>query len=121
MSTPHQVALKIKGLRLTPAITRSLLEVAGWAIENEAKERAPWDTGELRRDIHTEVEVNGTSGGVAYIGNSDAIPYAIYQELGTRHMAARAYLRGGLHAGAPEAAKQVMIGVRAFLKLQARR
>ena len=58
------------------------LELACITIENQARENAPVETGELRRSIIHEVE-----GNVGYVGttvvSSDGKPYGIYVEIGT--------------------------------------
>ena len=86
-------ALKLSGADLAPAAMAGGLE-----IESEAKDRAPVDTGTLKRDVHTEVETSGSTA-TALIGNSKQVPYAAPQEFGTSKMAAQPYLRPGLDAG----------------------
>ncbi len=56
-------------------------------IQNDAKNKAPYLTGTLRRSIHTE-KVSNTE---VKVGTN--VEYASYQEYGTSKMAARPYLR----------------------------
>lgn len=65
-------------------------------VQRNAKDRAPVDTGRLRRNI----DYRATSD-MAVIGVSlDVVPYAWYQEAGTVYMPAHPYLRPGLEASA---------------------
>ena len=65
-------------------------------VQRNAKDRAPVDTGHLRRNI----DYRATSD-MAVIGVSlDVVPYAWYQEAGTVYMPAHPYLRPGLEASA---------------------
>ena len=71
---------------------------AGRVVQNNAKDRAPWRTGHLSRNIDSEATENE-----AVIGVSLAIvPYAWYQEAGTSKMPAHPYLRPGLEASAKQ-------------------
>jgi len=66
------------------------LKAAGLIIQNDAKKRAPYLTGNLKRSIHTE-EVSKNE---VRVGTN--VEYAIHQEYGTKKMAARPYLRPAL-------------------------
>lgn len=71
---------------------------AGRVVANNAKDRAPWRTGHLSRNIDSEATEDE-----AVIGVSLAIvPYAWYQEAGTSKMPAHPYLRPGLEASAKQ-------------------
>lgn len=59
------------------------------AIANEAKVRAPVDTGNLRQNI-LAVQVDPLHWRTGVTNNA---AYAIYVEFGTRHMAAQPFLR----------------------------
>jgi HK97 gp10 family phage protein len=61
---------------------------ASYDVEAKAKERVPVKTGTLRRSIHAVFENGGLTG---LIGPS--VLYGKFVELGTRHMAARPYMR----------------------------
>jgi len=63
------------------------LKAGALLIQNDAKKRAPYLTGTLRRSIHTE-QTGKTS---VKVGTD--VEYAIFQEYGTSKMAARPYLR----------------------------
>lgn len=71
--------------RLEKGAPRAIAEVAG-LIRDEAKQRAPVATGQLRDSIH-----------VVMIGDNQAevgtdLKYGLFQELGTRFMAAQPWL-----------------------------
>ena len=71
---------------------------AGRVVQNNAKDRAPWRTGHLSRNIDSVATEDE-----AVIGVSLAIvPYAWYQEAGTSKMPAHPYLRPGLEASAKQ-------------------
>lgn len=61
---------------------------AALEIEAAAKARAPVRTGTLRRSIHTVLSDGDRT---ATVGPS--VSYGIFPEFGTRHMAARPYMR----------------------------
>ena len=87
---------------------RRALRDAAFAVERFAKQKAPVDTGALRASIYVSMEGEGSQLPqvltdaervslpmpegplVAYVGPS--VHYGIYQELGTRRMAAQPYL-----------------------------
>ena len=72
------------------------------AVANHAKTLAPVDTGNLRGSIDYAMESNNT----AIVGTN--LEYAIYQEFGTRKMAAQPFLRPAAYvAGNPGTAKKV--------------
>ena len=106
-SNAGEVAARLTGLQLTRDEAKLALQAGALAIEQEAKKRAPYKSGSLRRDIGTETRDDG---GVVrvLIGNSKAIPYAPFQEFGTsRGVPAKAYLRGALREKRKEAVEQV--------------
>ena len=59
---------------------------------SQEKQRSlpPVDTGALRADIRYEVAPDENA---VYIGNTEEIPYAKYQEFGTSKMKAHPYLK----------------------------
>jgi HK97 gp10 family phage protein len=65
-------------------------------IEAAAKRLCPVDTGRLRASITHELGRDG-QGMFALVGTN--IDYAIYQEFGTRYMAAQPFLRPAIMAG----------------------
>ena len=67
---------------------------AGRVVANNAKDRAPWRTGHLSRNISYEADEDRAEIGVSL----DIVPYAWYQEAGTSKMPAHPYLRPGLEA-----------------------
>lgn len=70
-------------------------------VEGAAKRAAPVDTGRLRASITHEVEDHRAElEVVGRVGTN--VEYAIYQELGTRFMSARPFLRPALDAAGGE-------------------
>lgn len=85
-----------------PSIRRSLrpkvakeVETAGLNIENGAKQRVRVKTGTLRRSIHT------TKTGEMSLEVGPSVEYGLYQEFGTRRMAAHPYLIPAAEAESP--------------------
>ena len=70
--------------------TMLALEAIGAVVAGKAKGLAPVDTGALRADIRYEVAPHENA---VYIGNTEEIPYAKYQEFGTSKMKAHPYLK----------------------------
>ena len=68
-----------------------------YAVEAGAKQKAPVKTGTLRRSIHSVFERGGLRG---ICGPS--VLYGIFVEFGTRHMAARPYMRPAAEAALPK-------------------
>ena len=65
---------------------RVALGAGALEIQNAAKIKAPWFTGDLRKSIHTKIKVP-----VALIGTKKT--YAKWQEFGTSKMKAHPFLR----------------------------
>lgn len=70
--------------------TMLALDAIGAVVAGKAQELAPVDTGALRADIRYEVAPDENA---VYIGNTEEIPYAKYQEFGTSKMKAHPYLK----------------------------
>jgi HK97 gp10 family phage protein len=93
-SNAADVARRLRDRLDSAKIVRSGLAVGVAPFVNEAKRTAPFNTGQLRRNIQSRV-VEATSGrAVAVFGNTKAVPYAKFMEFGTRRIPPRAYLRG---------------------------
>lgn len=75
------------------AETRADLFRLGTMIQNDARSRCPVDTGRLRASITVKRLPQGV-----VVGSN--VEYAGYVEYGTRHMAARPYLRPAVAAAA---------------------
>ena len=73
-----------------------------YEVEKRAKEVVPVDTGTLRRSIHSVFERGGLRG---IVGPS--VDYGAYVELGTRHVAARPYMRPAAALVLPRFADQL--------------
>lgn len=100
------------------ALNEPLL-AGGWLIANEAKKRAAYKTGTLRRDIRPELIENG----VVMVGTS--VPYARRIEFGfigkdsrgrNYHQAARPFLRPAYDEKKGEAIGEVVEGLRDKLR-----
>lgn len=74
-------------------VAKALLKILAKA-ENGAKRRAPVDTGRLRASITSRVEQESPEQLVGILGTN--VEYAIFQEFGTEHQEAKAFLRGGM-------------------------
>lgn len=99
------------------ALNEPLL-AGGWIIANEAKRRAAYKTGTLRRDIRPEIVENG----VVMVGTS--VPYGRRIEFGfigkdsrgrNYHQAARPFLRPAYDEKKGEAMAEVVEGLRDIL------
>lgn len=69
-----------------PAKAKAAVMKGAFMIEGDAKQMAPVDTGALRNSIESE-EGQGISAVV-----HDGVEYGIWQELGTRKMAAQPFM-----------------------------
>lgn len=111
---------------LTDAVAGSVLQAAvasgGLLVQNDAKRRAPYKTGTLRRSIHSEVSGNRDQA-TAEIG-TDA-PYAARLEYGfdgkdvlgrTYHQSPRPYLRPALDENADLAAREIGEALKAAIE-----
>lgn len=87
-----ELVRKLQGLarKATPAQARAALTAGALAIQTSAAQKAPVDTGTLRRSIHTET-AETRDGAVARVGTN--VEYAPAQEFGTSRMRAQPYLR----------------------------
>jgi len=85
-------ALREKLIRLDEAMKRKVHEAMLFeaeAMKNLARARCPVRTGRLRDSIYAKVR-----DGILQLGAT--APYAIYQELGTRHIRPRAFLKNAV-------------------------
>lgn len=87
---PEALAALVRSSEVAAELERRALKV-----ERQAKHLAPVDTGRLRDSI-THAMATDAEGLYVDIGSN--VEYAIYQELGTRFMAAHPYLRPALRA-----------------------
>jgi HK97 gp10 family phage protein len=88
--TGLEAALRALDATVTPAALRRGLAGAAHLVEGVAKVKAPVDTGFLRNSI-----------GVLSVSSREAVigvgaEYGVYQEMGTRRMAARPFMRPAL-------------------------
>lgn len=74
-------------------MVRAVLEAAGQIVETEAKRRAPYKTGNLRRSIVHEVRGRGKDQHAIVAATAH---YAAFQEFGTSRHAAHPFLRPAL-------------------------
>lgn len=88
-----------KYLAITDRFDRlSAFRRSGRVVQNNAKDRAPYRTGHLSRNIDSNATENEAVIGVSL----NIVPYAWYQEAGTSKMPAHPYLRPGLEASAKQ-------------------
>lgn len=92
-------------------VLKNALTAGALPIQNEAKILAPYETGTLRRSIHTEIVMHGADRIVAEIGTD--VDYAPHQEFGTRKMAAHPFLRPAFDTKLPEAKAEIVGAVKA--------
>lgn len=90
-----------------PELAKRIVSKTAFDIEAHAKTIVPVDTGLLRMSIFTRFHHDGF---VAEVGPSTH--YAIYVEYGTKHMAARPYLRPAVDKVRPgfESAIKTVLG-----------
>jgi HK97 gp10 family phage protein len=84
------------------AKARTALKAGGLVIQNDAKRRAPYLTGTLRRSIAME---DGPGATEITIGTD--VEYAGFVEFGTYKMAARPYLRPAFDENIPEVTRTI--------------
>ena len=87
----EEVAQKLRDMA-DPSKLRKIVALNGSELQQKAQQKAPVDTGQLRRSIRLEIEADGMTAVVS--ANTD---YAAYQEYGTRFMPAHPYLRPSLN------------------------
>lgn len=102
--------LKALGPRLAKKVLRSATRKGAGVIRREIRARVPVRTGRGRKAIRARVSrgVLLSSGRAAYdIGFAPRAFYLKFQEKGTRHHAARPFLRPGFAAAQAQAQKTV--------------
>jgi len=87
--------------------TSTEVKRAAFDVEALGKAKAPVRTGTLRRSITTQIDEGGMR---AVVGPS--VDYGIYVELGTRHMAARPYMRPAAEAVMPHYVDRIKFALR---------
>jgi HK97 gp10 family phage protein len=87
---PDKVAAMLRSDMIARDLTKRAIQV-----EAAAKRLCPVDKGRLRASVTHSIE-RDSRGLIAFVGSN--VHYAIYQELGTRHMRAQPYLRPALRA-----------------------
>lgn len=92
-------------------VLKDALTAGALPIQNEAKILAPYETGTLRRSIHTEIVTHGDDRIVAEIGTD--VEYAGHQEFGTRKMAAHPFLRPAFDTKLSDAKAEIVGAVKA--------
>lgn len=110
------VTVRVVSNRL-PAISAAIrpavvgeVQRATFDVEAKAKAKAPVRTGTLRRSIHSVFSNGGLTG---IVGPS--VNYSAFVEFGTRHMAARPYMRPAAEAVLPgfaAAVKRALAGLK---------
>jgi len=89
----QELQSKLKRLEsgMQARVLSNALTAGALPIQNEAKTLAPYETGTLRRSIHTEIVTKNDNRIVAEIGTD--VEYGPHQEFGTWDMAAHPFLR----------------------------
>jgi HK97 gp10 family phage protein len=103
-------------------VLAAALRSGGLLVEADAKRRAPYRTGTLRRSIHTEVDAGG---GQAEATVGTDVPYGARIEFGFEgkdalgrqyHQPARPYLRPALDENMDAAAREIGAALRKALE-----
>lgn len=81
-------------------------------VQGDAKRRAPFKTGNLRRSIH--IEPQGASRVYAAVDVGTDVEYAVHQEFGTRYIGAHPFLRPALD----ENVGRIQAAIAAALRMQ---
>lgn len=104
---PVRRAGKLNGLeaKLENAVKRGLI-LSGQLVAQRAQQKAPVDTGRLKRSITSIPQQMGRGTFKVLVGTN--VIYALFQELGTKFMKAQPYLRPALKESA-EDIKQLII------------
>lgn len=107
-------------------VLKAAVSSGGLLVQNDAKRRAPFKTGTLRRSIHSEVSGDRDQA-TAEIGTD--VPYAARLEFGfegkdalgrTYHQSPRPYLRPALDENADLAAREIGDALKAAIEAAAR-
>jgi len=93
--------------------TTEALKSGGMIIKNDAWEKAPYKTGNLRSSLNVEVESSVNEKSVI-IGTD--VSYAPHLEYGTSKMKARPFLRPAFDAKKEEAIKEIKNALNALAK-----
>lgn len=72
-------------------LVKKAVRLNGSELQTKAKEKAPVDTGQLKRSIGLEITDGGLTAEV-----EPGVDYAAYQEYGTRFMNAQPFMRPAL-------------------------
>lgn len=83
------VAKLKKNMRLD--LVKKAVQLNGAELQKKAQEKAPVDTGQLKRSIGLEITHGGLTAEV-----EPGVNYAAYQEYGTRFMNAQPFMRPAL-------------------------
>lgn len=98
-------------LRVQAAVNAGAMIVA-----NDATRRAPYKTGNLRRSIHVEPSnLANIDGDRIYCEVGTDEVYGKFLEYGTRHMAARPYLRPALDENVGRVRREIVTTLRTIL------
>lgn len=92
---PVRRAGKLNGLeaKLENAVKRGLI-LSGQLVAQRAQQKAPVDTGRLKRSITSVPQQTGRGAFKVLVGTN--VVYALFQEVGTKFMKAQPYLRPAL-------------------------
>lgn len=88
-------------LRATPGRVDKAVRVAAYRALRLAKERCPVDTGALSNSLHVRDPLDPRLNTVAKV-LADGVHYGIYQEMGTRYMPGKFFLKRSAEDVKPE-------------------
>ena len=83
-------------------LVKKAVRLNGSELQTKAKEKAPVDTGQLKRSIGLEITDGGLTAEV-----ERGVDYAAYQEYGTRFMNAQPFMRPALQEQAKQFRKDL--------------
>jgi len=90
-----EIAKKFQQLSNQKEVLESSVLSGSLLVQNSAKEKAPYRTGNLRRSIHAEILEATNTRAKAKVGTD--VEYARPVEYGTKNRRAKPYLRPALH------------------------
>ena len=115
------MTLKVEGVEETIAefnainikVTKNVQEViesSAIRVRDDARSRAPFKTGKLKRDIRVKKSKDGLTAAVTYMGKKRAF-YGKFIEFGTRFMPARPFLGPAWEVERPNFIRAIVVAV----------
>jgi HK97 gp10 family phage protein len=94
-----------------PVEASAVVRKTAYDVEADAKQKAPFETGNLRNSIQTHMEPSATEAVIDIAPNrapgssatsATAAEYGVYQEFGTRHMGAHPFMTPAAEINRPK-------------------